>query len=73
MKTQNYNPSEMEVKLAQTVITLKDEIEKIMDVKITQTENKIKADNPMVKLFIMDQDGDEHEMILKIIQRPDKY
>jgi len=73
MKTQNYNPSEMEVKLAQTVITLKDEIAKIMDVKITQTENKIKADNPMVKLFIMDQDGDEHEMILKIIQRPDKY
>lgn len=74
MKTQMYNPSILEVQLAEGLSKLSAEIEKQLDGnQIINIENKIHEDNPLVKLFLLDRDGDPHEVVLKIIQTPDKF
>lgn len=73
MKTVSYNPSELEVKFAEAIVELKSELEnKISGCKILDIENKINADNPILLLHLEDKDGDKHDMVFKIIQRPDK-
>ncbi len=73
MKTTAYNPSELEVELAFVLSELKDQIEgKLTSNKIEKIENRIKEDNPAVIFFMEDSDGDKHEVVIKIIQRPDK-
>ena len=72
MITKNYNPSTLEVEFAQAIELLKDKIEhELSGNKILRIENKLQADNPIVKLHLQDKDGDKHELVLKIIQRPD--
>lgn len=74
MKTTQYNPSTLEVSFAETFEDLKEEIQKkIPGNEIIKIENKIAEDNPMVKFFLLDKDGDPHEIVLKIIQTPDKF
>lgn len=74
MKTLSYNPSALEVQLAQAILNLQNEIEDhIPNCKIVDVENKINADNPMLLFRIMDKDGDKHDLVIKIIQRPDKF
>jgi hypothetical protein len=73
MKTQKYNPSDLEVKFAKTIMDLQQELEQKLGLKIESIDNKINADNPLLKFVLTDNDGDEHEVILKIIQRPDKF
>ena len=74
MKTTQYNPSTLEVDFAEAFENLKDEIQqKLHGLEIKKIENTIKADNPMVKFFLEDTDGDPHEIVLKIIQTPDKF
>jgi hypothetical protein len=73
MKTTTYNPSPLEVEFAQAIVELKSEIEKrLKDNKIIQTENRINADNPLVLFLLEDKDGDQHEVVVKLIQKPDK-
>ena len=72
MITQNYNPSTLEVEFAQAIELLKDQIEhELSGNKIVSIQNKLQADNPIVLLQLEDKDGDKHELVLKIIQRPD--
>lgn len=74
MKTTTYNPSHLEVSLAHALEGLKDEIEKkLPDNEVIKVENKITEDNPSVKFFLLDKDGDPHEIVMKIIQTPDKF
>ena len=74
MKTTKYNPSDLEVSFAQALEDLKDQIEKKLPGNdIIDIDNKITADNPIVKFFLLDKDGDPHEVVLKIIQTPDKF
>lgn len=74
MKTTSYNPSKLEVALAQTLEDLKDEIQKkLPDNEIIKIENKIKEDNPLVKFYLLDKDGDPHEIVVKVIQTPDRF
>ena len=74
MKTINYNPSPLEVEIAQAICHLGKEIEKMLsDNEIINMENKIHEDNPLVKIHLLDKDGDPHEVVLKIIQKPDKF
>jgi len=74
MKTNKYNPSDLEVSFARTLEDLKDQIEqKLPNNDIIDIENKITADNPLVKFFLLDKDGDPHEVVIKIIQTPDKF
>ncbi|MEP2774256.1 MAG: hypothetical protein ABJH05_19015 [Fulvivirga sp.] len=74
MKTSSYNPSDLEVAFAQALEDLKDDIQKrLPDNEIIKIENKIKEDNPLVKFYLLDKDGDPHEIVIKVIQTPDRF
>lgn len=74
MKTTNYNPSTIEIQCAQILTDMMDEINKRLDgFTVYKIENEIKKDNPTVEISMKDNDGDIHEVIMKIIQKPDKH
>lgn len=74
MKTSIYNPSPLEVDFANALFILQKEIEKhLQDNQIINVESQIKKDNPMVKFNLLDKDGDPHEIVVRIIQIPDKF
>ena len=72
MITQNYNPSPIEVRFVEVLCALKDEInKKLENFDVFKIENNTQLDNPTIDFYLRDKDGDEHEIILKIIQKPD--
>lgn len=74
MKTSAYNPSPLEVDFANALYVLQKEIEKnLHDNQIIHVESQIRRDNPMVKFSLLDKDGDPHEVVVRIIQIPDKF
>ena len=74
MKTTSYNPSPIEIEFANIINQLQDKIEgQLANIEIIKVENKVHEDNPMVKFYLLDSDGDPHEIVLKIIQTPDKF
>lgn len=74
MKTSTYNPSPIEVDFANSLFILQKDIEKhLQGNKIIHVESNIKRDNPMVKFNLLDKDGDQHEIVVRIIQIPDKF
>jgi hypothetical protein len=74
MKTFSYNPSTLEVDFANALYILQKEIEKhVQHATITKVETHLKRDNPMVRFSIVDKDGDPHEVVIRIIQIPDKF
>lgn len=74
MKTHNYNPSIFEVNLASAVLACKEQIQKNLaeGLTIVETENLMERDNPILVFHLQDKDGDLHEVVIKVIQRPDK-
>jgi hypothetical protein len=74
MKTESYNPSPLEVDMANALFLLQKEIEKhLQNNEIVHVESNIKRDNPMVKFNLLDKDGDPHEIVVRIVQIPDKF
>ena len=74
MKISTYNPSPLEVDLANALFILQKEIEKhLQGNEITKVETHLKRDNPLVKFALVDKDGDPHEIVVRIIQIPDKF
>lgn len=75
MKTHNYNPSEFEINLASAIADCEKEIQKKMKNKMTiiEMEHLMDRDNPMLVFHIQDKDGDMHEVVVKVIQRPDNF
>jgi hypothetical protein len=75
MRTDNYNPSVFEVKLAKAIMACTEQIQQHMgeDLQIVDTTEHYQIDNPMVTLHVTDKDGDLHELVIKVIQRPDKF
>ena len=74
MKTSSYNPSPLEVDFANALYVLQKEIEKnLHDNRVIHVESNIRRDNPMVKFSLLDKDGDPHEVVIRIIQIPDKF
>lgn len=74
MKTTSYNPSPLEIDLANALVILQKEIEKhLQNNQITKIEPHITRDNPMVKFSLTDKDGDPHEIVIRIVQIPDKF
>ena len=75
MKTGNYNPSVFEVNLATAILECKEEIQKKLrdNMKIVDTDEMLNQDNPLVIFQIQDEDGDQHEVVVKVIQRPDQH
>lgn len=73
MKTVNYNPSQLEIELANIIVSLKQEIgSKFQGQTITQIASDLTQDNPAVKITLVDKDGDNHDVVIKIVQLPDK-
>jgi len=74
MKTSSYNPSPLEVDFANALCILQKEIEQhLQHNTIIKVEPHLKRDNPMVKFTMVDGDGDPHEVVVRIIQIPDKF
>ncbi|MDX1627918.1 MAG: hypothetical protein R3345_04415 [Fulvivirga sp.] len=74
MKTTKYNPSQLEVSFAQALEDLKESLEKkLPENEIIKIENRITEENPLVKFYLLDKDGDPHEVVLKVIQTPDRF
>lgn len=74
MKTTSYNPSSLEVDVANALVILKNEIEKhLHNNQIVNIEPNLTRDNPMVKFNLVDKDGDPHEIVIRIVQIPDKF
>lgn len=72
MKTSNYNPSILEVRLTQVLKQMRNEINARMDgFKVYQIDDHPDRDNPDLHLHIEDSDGDRHVLVLKVIQKPD--
>ena len=72
MITRDYNPSPLEVRFVQVLSELKDEINvKLSNFDVYKIENNTQIDNPTIEFFMKDKDGDEHEVVLKVIQKPD--
>ena len=73
MKTKAYNPSQLEVEFSDALTALKGEIEKYLTGhKIVDIENRNHQDNPMLIFELEDEDGDKHDVVVKVIQRPDE-
>lgn len=73
MITKNYNPSPIEVRFVEVLCELKDEInKKLVNLDVYNIENNTKLDNPTIDFFLKDKDGDDHEIVLKVIQKPDE-
>jgi hypothetical protein len=74
MKTSAYNPSPLEVDFANALYVLQKELDKnLHDNQIIHVESQIRRDNPMVRFSLLDKDGDPHEIVIRIIQIPDKF
>ncbi len=74
MKTTVYNPSPIETEIANALVNLKTQIEQhLQDKKISQISSDLSKDNPTVKINLVDKDGDQHEIVVKIVQIPDKF
>ncbi len=74
MKTATYNPSPLEVDFANALYLLQKEIEKhLQDNQVVHVESSINRDNPLVRFNLLDKDGDPHEIVVRIIQIPDKF
>jgi hypothetical protein len=74
MKTISYNPSALEVDFAKALHILREHIERhLINNQITHVENCSAKENPTVKFSLVDVDGDPHEIVVRIIQVPDKF
>jgi len=74
LKTESYNPSNFEVQVAKSLTRLKDELEMGFTTnKIVGIDASLELDNPIVTIKTQDEDGDHHELVIKVIQRPDKF
>ncbi len=74
MKTISYNPSSLEVDFANALLILQKEIQKhLQDNEIIDVEPNLTRDNPTVRFNLLDKDGDPHEIVIRIVQIPDKF
>lgn len=73
MRTRFYNPSKLEVNFAKAVEDLTPQLEDKLDEgeRVIGIESIHDTDNPMVIFKLEDKEGDLHEVVLQIIQRPD--
>lgn len=72
MQTERYNPSQLEIQVANAIESLKGQIEEqLAHNKIIEIKNNTDLDNPQLNLYLQDEDGDQHELVIKVIQRID--
>ncbi len=74
MITKSYNPSPLEIEMADILKKLQSHINEHLSYSYIENMkiNKDK-DNPDILIRLKDNDGDPHELVLKIIQRADDH
>ena len=72
MKTERYNPSPLEQELARAIEAAKDALSSHLSGTIVSIDIQLEADNPRLNLLIRDADGDQHTLVVQIIQRIDE-
>lgn len=74
MITKSYNPSQLEVSMADIIKSLQDTInDKLEGNNIEDIEVNGEKDNPDLLFKLIDTDGDRHELVVKFIQRADHH
>lgn len=72
MRTVNYNPSILEVNFAKAFHDLTPQIEThLTGAEVIEIKSNYNIDNPQVTFKLKDEEGDLHEVVVQIIQRPD--
>lgn len=74
MRTTYYNPSKLEVDFAKAFKELTPQLEDRLNEgeRVISTKSIHDLDNPVVIYRLKDKEGDEHEVVVQIIQRPDQ-
>jgi hypothetical protein len=73
MKTTSYNPSPLEIEWANALSKIPSEIEKhLSGNRIVQAICDLTQDNPAVKIQLVDPEGDHPDVVVRIVQLPDK-
>ena len=74
MKTIKYNPSALEMDMANALMSMTKEIEKhLQDNTITEIDPDLDKENPVITFHLTDKDGDRHQLSVRIFQAHDKY
>lgn len=74
MITKSYNPSQLEVSMADIIKSLQDTINDQLDGNnIEDIVVNGEKDNPDLLFKLIDADGDRHELVVKFIQRADHH
>lgn len=72
MRTLHYNPSNLEVNFAKAFHDLTPQIENKLDgAQVISIKPDYNIDNPQVTFKLKDDEGDLHEIVVQVIQRPD--
>lgn len=73
MITKSYNPSSLETEMINAIKSLEEEIaSRLTGNKLINTIVRLERDNPDVLFVVQDEDGDRHEIVVKVIQRNDE-
>lgn len=73
MRTLHYNPSILEVNFAKAFHDLTPQIEnRLTGAEVIEIKSNYNIDNPQVTFKLKDDEGDLHEIVVQIIQRPDQ-
>ena len=72
MKTERYNPSPLEQELARAIQTAQQTLSSHLSGTLVSVEAQLETDNPKLNLVIQDTDGDQHTLVVQIIQRIDE-
>ena len=74
MRTTFYNPSKLEVDFAKAFKDLTPQLENKLKAgeRVVSTKSIHDIDNPMIIYKLKDKEGDVHEVVVQIIQRPDQ-
>ncbi len=74
MKTESYNPSPLEVELTNSLLDIREKLNyNLSSIDIIEMKADLELDNPMLHITTKDHDGDLHEFVIKVIQRPDNH
>lgn len=72
MENESYNPSPLEVQMADAIEQLSDQLaEKLPEHKVLSIEKNIQLDNPQLLVRVENQQGKKNEVVIRIIQRVD--
>lgn len=72
MITKNYNPSDLEIRFSKALAECGPEIaRKMKPLQLEAVKTDEHQDNPVLYFRFTDAEGDLHEIVCRVIQRPD--